>query len=517
MSVNDQAMRTYARKAVRACAAHARDLLDSARQLGNVAPMRHVAYVLAVAALEEIGKAELVKMAAARTDFDTVEEAATWAANRADDHVEKLFWALWGPTFGRETITGSQIAREKETARLLHQARKDAAYVSLAIGAPTPRSTVTAAQIRRMLELVDARLGLLGRPRFLKPAPDVEEQLKWFTDLTDNPEGRAHAMSPESMRKLAELGDAGEWMQWLRAQEEDANRVAASILAEEKARRVATGTPKWRVKSKMFSPGLSIRPKPLAAWNKAIDHIKLGAGSSNRVLTVELTLRDDVHVDALPNVFTGVLTRLFLSLNIGTLSLFIWEESDYQAKFCDSIHDLERDTELKAIPSSPGPVDWGRRALNDTDMQDVKLAMAAMPFPGDPEFEPFELYRQAMMCLAKADVHLNLVPTAVDELRRSMASALRRLGGWDGSGPMEKALQARVGDILDALDDEEDRDLVIERASGTITELEKALKIKMVVDALLIRSIRDRAAALWKVEREPGEARGKTARVRPGS
>ena len=175
--------------------------------------MRHLAYVLAVAALEEIGKAELVKMAAARSDFDTVEEAGAWASNRADDHVDKLFWALWGPTFGHETITGSQIARDKETARLLHQARKDAAYVSLAMGAPTPRSTVTSAQARRMLELVEARLGLLGRPRFLKPPPEAEELVKWFTDLTDNPEGRAHAMSPTSMRKLAELGDAGEWMQ----------------------------------------------------------------------------------------------------------------------------------------------------------------------------------------------------------------------------------------------------------------------------------------------------------------
>ena len=62
-------------------------------------------------------------------------------------------------------------------------------------------------------------------------------------------------------------------------------------------------------------------------------------------------------------------------------------------------------------------------------MQDVKLAMAAMPFPGDPKFEPFELYRRAVMLMAKADIHLNLVPTAVEELRHSMASALSRLGG----------------------------------------------------------------------------------------
>ena len=136
--------------------------------------------------------------------------------------------------------------------------------------------------------------------------------MKWFADLTDNPEGRAQAMSPTSMRKLAELGDAGEWMQWIRAQEEEANRAAESILAEEKARQEATGVPKWRVKAKMYSPGLSIRSKPLAEWNKAIDQVKLGAGSKGRVLNVELPLRDDVHVDALPNVIVGMLTRLLL-------------------------------------------------------------------------------------------------------------------------------------------------------------------------------------------------------------
>lgn len=457
--------------------------------------MRHIAYALAVAALEEVGKAELVTIAAVRTDFETLEEAATWVDNRANDHVEKLFWAFWGPTFGREKITESQIFREKETACLVHDARKAAFYVSAATDAPTPRSTVTAAQVRRMLELADARLGLLGKPQFLKPAAALEAQLKWFTEMTDNPEGRASAMSSASMSKLVDLGDVREWIGWLKRQQEEEDNVAASLLADEKARETATGAPKWKVKAKMVSPGVSIRPKPLATWNKAIEHIKLTRGSGGRVLNVDLTLRDDVHIDRLPSAVTGTLTRLLLSLNIGTLSLFVWEESEYQAKFCDSIHDVDRDAELRAIPASPGPVEWERRALNDTDVKDVKLVMAMMPFPDEPEFEPFEQYRRAVMCFAKADIHLNLVPAGVDELRRCMASALKRLGGWDGSGPLEAALEARVGDILAVLEDEEDRALLIEHASATITQLEKALKVKVVVDALLIRLMRDRAAA----------------------
>jgi len=62
---------------------------------------------------------------------------------------------------------------------------------------------------------------------------------------------------------------------------------------------------------------------------------------------------------------------------------------------------------------------------------------------------------------------------------------------WYPSGTA--AFSSSLARFLDAIDDEEDRALVMEREPATITELEKALKIKLVADALLIRFVRDRA------------------------
>jgi hypothetical protein len=45
--------------------------------------------------------------------------------------------------------------------------------------------------------------------------------------------------------------------------------------------------------------------------------------------------------------------------------------------------------------------------------------------------------------------------------------------------------------------------VVMRQPSATITELEKVLKIKVVADALLVRFIRDRTAALRPIGGQP--------------
>lgn len=66
----------------------------------------HISYHLATLALEEVGKADLMGMKhAARMHAGTGEQIDRYL----DDHVGKLFWALWGPSFGREKLTRDQI------------------------------------------------------------------------------------------------------------------------------------------------------------------------------------------------------------------------------------------------------------------------------------------------------------------------------------------------------------------------------------------------------------------------
>jgi len=61
--------------------------------------------------LEEIGKATLIGMQTVpfrqNGSQSTLEKAG-------DDHVRKLFWALWGPSFGKKTITSGQIESYNE-------------------------------------------------------------------------------------------------------------------------------------------------------------------------------------------------------------------------------------------------------------------------------------------------------------------------------------------------------------------------------------------------------------------
>src|SRR5574341_1393393 len=80
----------------------------------------HIRYHLATLALEEVGKADLMVMKhAARMHGGTGEPIDRYL----DDHVRKLFWALWGPSFGREKLTRDQIESYRGLATSIHERR----------------------------------------------------------------------------------------------------------------------------------------------------------------------------------------------------------------------------------------------------------------------------------------------------------------------------------------------------------------------------------------------------------
>jgi AbiV family abortive infection protein len=82
-------------QAIEACRSHAQDLYDGAILLrGKTLP--NVAYHLATLALEELGKAQLIGMHSFAKD-----DADSWYTKQINDHVKKLFWALWGDVFGK--------------------------------------------------------------------------------------------------------------------------------------------------------------------------------------------------------------------------------------------------------------------------------------------------------------------------------------------------------------------------------------------------------------------------------
>jgi AbiV family abortive infection protein len=77
-------------RAMEACRSHAQDLFDGAKLLREKS-LPNLAYHLATLALEELGKAQLIGMKSFAKD-----DADSWYGKQFDDHIKKLFWALWG-------------------------------------------------------------------------------------------------------------------------------------------------------------------------------------------------------------------------------------------------------------------------------------------------------------------------------------------------------------------------------------------------------------------------------------
>jgi AbiV family abortive infection protein len=106
-----------------ACVSNAEDLVKGAELL-LAQNLANIAYHLGALALEEIGKSEIMGvMQAAKVREGEVSE------KHLDDHVRKLFWALWGPSFGRELITGTQLETYRGLATSIHETRLQALYV----------------------------------------------------------------------------------------------------------------------------------------------------------------------------------------------------------------------------------------------------------------------------------------------------------------------------------------------------------------------------------------------------
>ena len=81
-----------------ACLEHARELIDEAERLIESSP--HLSFHLTTLALEEIGKSVQTFI-----ELNRLPEPSgnTPRFLNRDDHVQKLFWALWSPSPNTDT------------------------------------------------------------------------------------------------------------------------------------------------------------------------------------------------------------------------------------------------------------------------------------------------------------------------------------------------------------------------------------------------------------------------------
>ena len=439
-----------------ACADQARDLLNAAHAVFDLGTP-HVAYPLAIAAVEEIGKRNLLGIGEMSRELDR--DAAATFGKKIDDHEQKLFWALFGGGMFRHDITKERFQELQRMAKSFHAKRLVSMYVDdTPDGLSIPAQSIDAAEVKDILGLADALVGMAEaeKPRDDIPEEELENQ-RWFMNTSEDPELRRFVFSKELMDKLAELDDVGAWVKWMRSKIDEFKAAGAAIVKAEIERGKNAPTkgtrPKWKVRFRIQSASHSIRPKALTEWNRAFDIVKLSPVSGNkREMIVEVVLLDNTPIVGLFHRAWGVARQFVVALNVATFGFFWWHFSPDQTTWFEKIEDLDnKDMEVK-VDRPERKIDWGEnRALKPEDMQRVKLAFISLPAPLQTVHPgAMDAYVSGLMYLAASDVHIPMEMQAFGHFLQALRFMMRDNGEYkDGEpfGPAFKALLEKKGQL----------------------------------------------------------------------
>jgi len=478
-------------RAISEALTHADDLLAAARLLDGYP---HLAFHLAVLALEEVGRSDLLAMVEI-AKFEQHEDSRSLERG-LEDHVVKLFWALWGPSFGRELLTRAQIEEHRDLARNLHEKRKSGLYYDPE--APLPREAITRDEARNAIDMAAARIGLARAHVWGPLTEERATDVRWLVEHAHDKEARRRVLSATSMEKLVELGDVPNWVEWLRRETEEEERIAREIAERELARTIPQGAegldPKWRVKLRIISASHSIREGPLNWWNARNEQVKLhAAGRDRQELSVEITLPKRVAVQSLWDVGLNFSTTLVLALNIGARGLFWWYMPQHVSRFYEEIRDLEHDADIVAERVPVLRLDWGNLVLSQTELEHVALCFGALARLRSSGFAPaVNHYRMALSLIAKNDIFLPFEVNAFQQFYFALREAMRASGGWDGIAPYADALDKYMRSYESYSEDRERFLGIAERIeSGAMSDvradLEDAGKMKLLADGYFIQ------------------------------
>jgi AbiV family abortive infection protein len=448
------------------CIDHAADLLRAATSTLRTEHLPHVAYHLATVALEELGKAALIGMGqAGRRDG----EEDGCARKRLEDHVGKLFIALWGPTFGAEVITKNQVESFQGLARRIHETRLQGLYVDADSNA-APGEVISRAEAEEFLRLVEGRLEFAkSRHRMGEPlTPAAQQELDWFLEATRDLDKRALIFGSLSMQKLAEFGRVDQWIRWIRDEMARADALSRQETERELSRPEPTGdaadAPKWRIKVRLFSGSHSIRAKPLQWWNDHSPFLRLyPVGNRKRELIVEVILKSRVHIEGVWNVGLGITRRLLTALNFGTMGFFWWYLPEQISGYYEEITDLESKggghVLVELMPRRA--IDWGREALSEGALRRAAVCYGTLPGPRDDEGNrAIDHYLRGLTLLAKTDIHLGFEANAFQEFFAAIKWGSRTYADWDGASEYDQVFL----DIAGAISPEMDRVRYLELA-----------------------------------------------------
>jgi AbiV family abortive infection protein len=489
---------TDTNQSIRVCFDNARDLLRAAKRVLTDEQLPNVAFHLAILALEEVGKGTLVGTRAIARSAD---DEGVFVSNKLDDHIFKLFWALWTPSFARGKVDQKEFESLRGLARNMHDDRLAAMYVSAdASETGVPLQNISADRAQKIIDLVEARLGMETSRDWQAIDLSKGSVMRWFLDAANDPEKRNLIFGQKSFEKLAELGQMRDWMSWLKKQFDQSEAEGRAHLQRELARTAPEedlGEPKWQIAIRLYSPGQSIRSRAIKSWNERPTWIKLSTVNNDKLaLDVEFTLREAVLSQEL-GLSSYRAARMFVAaMNIGSLGFWWWQRPDQSGRFYQRLKDLKAPTgmmmDFNLYPDAKFA--WNREALTEVHLNRVALCLGMSARLENPAYGAIvEPYFTGLALVAKSDLHLNLARTACERFAACLQAAMSHFGDWDGT---DEGLRAGIGESFGGLfkqaDDEQEllallRQLNRRPPVPAGLTLERAATLKVLCDAYLIR------------------------------
>jgi len=419
------------------CIQNAEDALGSAETLVGK-NVNHIAYHLAALSLEEIGKIFLGWCYFTAND----EIKAEKITKGVDDHIKKLFWAIWGPSFLTEKITKEQLEEIKGFSSQIHNRRLDTLYTDFDDNQHAA-TKISDEELKSLIGMVRARLELAKTDGQVDETKSLTEnsRINDFMMMSEDPVKRNFIFGEASQEKLIALGDVGEWILWLKETFAHQKKALDELLQNELNREITIDfskkpKPKWSVKLKIITPSHAIRANLLQEFNQKSEAIKLTMGGDNHTLFVELILMDYVSAPDLFN-FAWRGSRLYVAaLNVAVSNgLFGWNVPADREKFYEKITDLDNKREISAtIPKLE--LNWPK---NRPVLETQALHLSRLVYDyflkaiGTPDFEHITYYMQALGMLEKSDIHMRLEVNIFMMLFQAFRKALAINNAYDAT------------------------------------------------------------------------------------
>lgn len=387
------------------CIKHANDLLNGSKFLFEKG-LHHISYHLSALALEEIGKSVMLVIGHGSIKN---QKGVKILKQAGEDHTKKLFWALWGPSFGKKDMSKEQVDSFIDLANKIHSIRLSGLYVDTGEGMHDPSESVSIEETKNLISITEARIKMEECYDIKEPDQKIKEDFIWFEAAVEDPEKKKLILGKKSIDKLKEFdGDSAKWIGWMREQFDTAEKEGKELLQKELSMAEPPDNQKiqqkWKIRFRLRTLSHTFKNKVLNGWNKRTDriHLYLGDKKPRPELIVEVVLPKGVPIQGLWYVAWGEARRLAVSLNIASKGYFWWYLPQDVSKFYEKIIDLESNTEVCVERNPKLELNWGKDELSESDL--VNTIMCYRFLPRD-NIDFLNDYVAGISFLGKNDIH----------------------------------------------------------------------------------------------------------------